>query len=169
MGNYLQNRAHVGLANLRKGKGWLMKYNAVLFIFHEKILSTTYILFFVDKKEAMGHQIPRGGLFEYISCPNYFGEIIIYSSMAILFGLRNASWNSCLLWVICNQVKNLQYFMNLMNTYREYAYCIYDVLIFYKQKIFSPQITSGIMNHQWYISTFQSYPKQRKAVIPFIL
>ncbi|CAL8113982.1 unnamed protein product [Orchesella dallaii] len=104
LANYLQHRAHVGLANLRKGKD----------------------------KVSSGHKIPRGELFEYISNPNYFAEILIYCALAGLFGFKNSSWNYCTIWVISNQ------------------------------------IVSGIMNHIWYIKTFKDYPKQRKAIIPFV-
>ncbi len=31
-----------------------------------------------------GYKIPHGGLFEYISCPNYFGEILEWAGWAIL-------------------------------------------------------------------------------------
>ncbi|ODM95954.1 Polyprenol reductase [Orchesella cincta] len=105
IGNYLQHRAHVGLANLRKGK---------------------------DKNESSGHKIPRGELFEYVSSPNYFAEILIYVALAGLFGFKNSSWNYCTMWVISNQV------------------------------------IAGIMNHLWYLKTFKDYPKQRKAIIPYV-
>lgn len=31
------------------------------------------------------YSIPRGGLFEYVSCPHYFAEILIYLGMAVSF------------------------------------------------------------------------------------
>lgn len=52
--------------------------------------------------EDSGYKIPRGSLFEYVSCPNYFGEIIEWTGWAI------ASWNlaglSFALWTIANLV-----------------------------------------------------------------
>jgi steroid 5-alpha reductase family enzyme len=30
------------------------------------------------------YRIPRGGLFEWVSCPHYLGEIIIYVGFALL-------------------------------------------------------------------------------------
>jgi hypothetical protein len=44
----------------------------------------------------MGYKIPYGGLYEWISCPNYFGEIIEWIGWAIatwsLAGLSFATW-----------------------------------------------------------------------------
>lgn len=31
------------------------------------------------------------------------------------------------------------------------------------------QIVVGLFNHQWYLDTFKDYPKNRKAVIPYLL
>lgn len=36
------------------------------------------------KAGETGYKIPRGGLFEFISCPNHFGEIIEWTGFAIL-------------------------------------------------------------------------------------
>ncbi len=54
------------------------------------------------RKENSGYQIPRGGLFEYISCPNHFGEIIEWAGFALV------AWNlpalSFAIWTVCNLV-----------------------------------------------------------------
>lgn len=43
-----------------------------------------------------GYKIPRGGLYRYVSCPNYFGEILEWVAFAImswsLMGLVYAIW-----------------------------------------------------------------------------
>lgn len=47
-----------------------------------------------------GYEIPRGGLFEWVSCPNYLGEIVQWIGFAI------AAWNlpalSFAVWTIAN-------------------------------------------------------------------
>jgi len=51
-------------------------------------------------RDETGYKIPKGGLFNYISCPNYFGEIIEWTGWAI------ATWNlaglSFAVWTIAN-------------------------------------------------------------------
>ena len=58
------------------------------------------ILFSLRKKRKSGYKIPYGGLFKWISCPNYFGEIIEWIGWAI------ATWSlaglSFAIWVIAN-------------------------------------------------------------------
>ena len=60
------------------------------------------ILFSLRKKRKSGYKIPYGGLFKWISCPNYFGEIIEWVGWAI------ATWSlaglSFAVWVIANLV-----------------------------------------------------------------
>jgi protein-S-isoprenylcysteine O-methyltransferase Ste14 len=36
------------------------------------------------REESSGYQIPRGGLFRYVSCPNYFGEMVEWCGWAVL-------------------------------------------------------------------------------------
>jgi 3-oxo-5-alpha-steroid 4-dehydrogenase 1 len=77
-----------------------------------------------------GYKIPQGGIYRYISCPNYFGEVLEWCGWALatwsLTGLTFAVWT----------------FANL-----------------------APRARS---HHAWYHSHFPTYPKERKAFIPWI-
>jgi 3-oxo-5-alpha-steroid 4-dehydrogenase 1 len=77
-----------------------------------------------------GYKIPRGGLYRWVSCPNYLGEIIEWTGWAIatwsLPGLLFAVWT----------------FANL-----------------------APR---GWEHHGWYKEKFADYPKDRRAIIPFV-
>jgi 3-oxo-5-alpha-steroid 4-dehydrogenase 1 len=58
------------------------------------------ILIHLRKPGETGYIIPSGGLFNYISCPNHFGEIIEWTGFAIM------TWSfpglSFAVWTICN-------------------------------------------------------------------
>jgi preprotein translocase subunit Sec61beta len=57
------------------------------------------ILFALRDDGSTGYKIPRGGLFEKVSCPNYLGEIIEWTGWAIatwsLAGATFAIWTAC--------------------------------------------------------------------------
>ncbi|XP_062054803.1 polyprenol reductase isoform X2 [Lepus europaeus] len=78
------------------------------------------------------HRIPFGDWFEYVSCPNYLAELLIYVSMAVTFGLRNLTWWLVIAYVFCSQT------------------------------------LSAWLSHKFYRSKFVSYPKHRKAFLPFL-
>jgi protein-S-isoprenylcysteine O-methyltransferase Ste14 len=46
--------------------------------------------------------IPKGGLFNYVSCPNFLGEIIEWLGFAIM--TLNLGSTSFLIWTICNLI-----------------------------------------------------------------
>jgi 3-oxo-5-alpha-steroid 4-dehydrogenase 3 len=53
-----------------------------------------------EKTTTPRYRIPRGGGFEYISCPHYLGEIVIYVGLAVLAGgLVTGPWLA-LAWVV---------------------------------------------------------------------
>ena len=76
------------------------------------------------------YKIPYGGMFRWVSCPSYFGEITEWTGWAIMTwslpGLVFVAWT----------------FANL-----------------------APRALS---HHKWYLETFPDYPKNRKALIPFV-
>jgi 3-oxo-5-alpha-steroid 4-dehydrogenase 1 len=88
------------------------------------------ILINLRKPGETGYKIPKGFLFEYISCPNLFSEFIQWSGFALM------AWNfpatTFLLWTAANLFPR------------------------------------ALKHHKWYLSHFKEYPKNRKAVIPYI-
>lgn len=89
------------------------------------------ILINLRKPGESGYKIPYGFLFKYVSCPNFFGEIVVWTGYSIM------AWNiaslSFLIWTIANVLPR------------------------------------GLKHHKWYMSHFNDYPMNRKAVFPFIL
>jgi 3-oxo-5-alpha-steroid 4-dehydrogenase 1 len=78
-----------------------------------------------------GYQIPYGGLFKFVSCPNFLGEIISWTGFALV--TLNLPALSFLIWTLVNLTAR------------------------------------AIDHHKWYLKEFPEYPKERKAVIPFLL
>jgi protein-S-isoprenylcysteine O-methyltransferase Ste14 len=89
------------------------------------------ILFNLRKPGETGYKIPRGGLYRFVSCPNYFGEILEWTGWAV------ATWSlaglSFVVWTLANLLPR------------------------------------AIQNHKWYREKFSDYPRERRALIPFIL
>lgn len=52
------------------------------------------------RKSNQGYQIPRGRLFQYISCPNHFGEILEWAGFAL--AAQNPAALSFAVWTFCN-------------------------------------------------------------------
>lgn len=85
-----------------------------------------------QRKAADGRYIvPKGGLFEFVSSPNYFGEIVEWTGFALM------SWSPAVLAFAVWTAANL-----------------------------APR---ALAHHRWYKETFPDYPKQRKALIPFVV
>ena len=82
------------------------------------------------KKENKGYQIPKGFLYNYISCPNYLGEILEWVGYAIIT------------WCLPGFIFALWTMFNL--------------------------VPRAISHHKWYKNKFSDYPKNKKAIFPFI-
>jgi hypothetical protein len=88
-------------------------------------------LIHLRKPDETDYKIPRGWLFEKISCPNLFGELIEWLGFAIL------CWNLPSLTFFIWTVANL--------------------------------IPRALSHHKWYKEKFSDYPKNRKAILPFVV
>jgi protein-S-isoprenylcysteine O-methyltransferase Ste14 len=89
-----------------------------------------WVLMNLRKPGETGYKIPHGGLYRFISCPNYFGEILEWTGWAI------ATWS------LAGLAFTVYTFANL-----------------------APRAAS---HHKWYLEKFPDYPKERRAVIPFV-
>lgn len=90
-----------------------------------------HVLRGLRKPGERGYQIPEGGLYRFVSCPNYLGELIEWTGWAI------ATWSlaglSFALWTLANLLPR------------------------------------ALAHHAWYRRTFAAYPRERRALIPFLL
>jgi hypothetical protein len=93
-------------------------------------LQSDSILRKIRSPGEMSYKIPEGGVFNYVSCANYFGEIFEW------FG-----W-ACLTWSLPGLAFAIWTASNLM-----------------------PRAKA---HHNWYQENFPDYPKNRKAIIPFL-
>lgn len=82
---------------------------------------------------TLKHKIPRGGMFEYVSCPHYMAEIALYCALTVVLGAPNTTWWLMMSWNFTNQV------------------------------------AVSFLSHNWYLENFPTYPRSRKALIPFVL
>lgn len=90
-----------------------------------------WVLMNLRKPGETGYKIPHGGLYRFITCPNYFGEMLEWTGFAI------ASWSLPGLAFALYTAANL-----------------------------APRALS---HHKWYQEKFPDYPKERRALIPFVV
>lgn len=95
------------------GKWFLWQHitGICLFFFAFILQFQTHVMFASFRKDKTGkkvvslnHHMPRGGWFEYVSCPHYFAEILIYFSTNLIFNGQNYGWWLVCLWTISNQI-----------------------------------------------------------------
>lgn len=90
-----------------------------------------WVLMHLRKPGETGYKIPTGGLYRFVTCPNYLGEIMEWTGFAI------ASWSLPGLAFALYTTANL-----------------------------APRALS---HHKWYREKFPDYPKERRALIPFVV
>ena len=71
------------------------------------------------RKENTEYQIPHGGMFKYISCPNHFGEIVEWIGFAVI--VFNLGTLSFALWTAFNLIpRALNHHTWYINSFEEY-------------------------------------------------
>jgi 3-oxo-5-alpha-steroid 4-dehydrogenase 1 len=101
------NGCYIGTVQHQYGNAWLTdpRFIAGILLFFTGMIiniSADEKLIHLRKGKTDGYQIPYGGLFNIISCPNFFGEIIEWLGFAIMCWSLPAI--SFLAWTICNLV-----------------------------------------------------------------
>lgn len=90
-----------------------------------------HILIHLRDDGSTGYKIPQGFLFDYVSSPNYLGEVITWTGFTI------ASRSPAALVFVIFTLANL--------------------------------LPRSISHLKWYQNKFADFPKNRKALIPFVL
>ena len=96
--------------------------------FYSEHVDITYLVlvcynnvFLLFSESSSSHYIPRGHLFEWVSCPHYLCEIIIYSSLCIIFGGKNDFLLALTLFVcitqICSGILTHQWYRRTFTSY----------------------------------------------------
>jgi len=103
---YLNGR-YLGLHSADYSWGYLLtpQFLSGAFIFLAGYLinqHADWVLFSLRKSGEKGYKIPHGGMYRWISCPNYFGEILEWAGWAVMV------WNPAgfffLVWTMANLV-----------------------------------------------------------------
>ncbi len=94
-------------------------------------LHSDAILMSLRKPGERGYKIPHGGMYRWVSCPNYLAEILEWTGWAIL------TWSLAGL-----------------------AFAVYT---------FANLAPRALSHHKWYREQFEDYPKERKALVPFVV
>ncbi|XP_014665585.1 PREDICTED: 3-oxo-5-alpha-steroid 4-dehydrogenase 1-like isoform X2 [Priapulus caudatus] len=123
-GKYAKYHTYI-LFHPRFPLGILMFFVGMLINIH-----SDHILRNLRKPGELIYRIPNGGMFEYVSCANFFGEVVEWSGYALICWSLPAL--AFLLFVLVNLGARSWH------------------------------------HHRSYIAKFEDYPKNRKALIPFI-
>ncbi|KAL8206126.1 hypothetical protein R6Q57_009677 [Mikania cordata] len=87
--SYLQARWVSEYADYQNDKWFWWRFCVGLVVFlGGMVVNVKSDMELLKLKEGGGYKIPRGGLFEFVSCPNYLGEIVEWLG----WGLMTGSW-----------------------------------------------------------------------------
>jgi 3-oxo-5-alpha-steroid 4-dehydrogenase 3 len=128
--------AAAAAANHHRNLNWMKFIGGVVWVIGMVIQHDSLVRLAVLRKGKVKEgkvDVPSGGWFEWVSCPHFFGELVIYTGLCAFEGFSNVYLNLVLLFCLLNQT------------------------------------LVALETHAWYIRKFKEYPKQRKAIIPYLL
>ena len=156
---YQQTRHHIILANLRRGDNNRASTSSALSSSITTNHNTTNTL-----SSSSSYQVPMGGWFEYVTCPHYFAEVLLYFSYSLLIALDER-------WPHLPRVMSY-YQENAAATTHWHLFflviweCRFVITFWFV--VLNLQF-SAIDNHNWYCTKFENYTKlNRKTMFPFI-
>jgi 3-oxo-5-alpha-steroid 4-dehydrogenase 3 len=115
------------------------------------------------------YRLPRGRWFEYVSCPHYAAEILIYIGFILMFQVSSSGFvfvsDRDLLHTLrippnCDQLRWVSNCLFFMCDWKLTCLLIWVV---------TNLAISASRSHQWYKETFRdSFPTSRKALVPYL-
>ena len=114
------------------------------------------------REKGQTYFIPFGHWFEYVSCPHYLAEILIYASFAILLHPSvhddDADTDGVGV-VVCDANRWIAEICFLILPWRHVVLLLWVAI---------NVAVSAQSSHGWYQNQFKAYPKNRCALIPFL-
>ncbi|CAL5378333.1 unnamed protein product [Camellia sinensis] len=83
-------------------------------------------------EQANEYVIPHGDWFDYVSCPHYLAELVIYAGLMVANGGADLT-----VWLI-------------------FGFVVANLVL------------AAAETHKWYLHKFDSYPRSRFAIVPFV-
>mmetsp|Transcript_1115 Transcript_1115/g.2008 ORF Transcript_1115/g.2008 Transcript_1115/m.2008 type:complete len:320 (-) Transcript_1115:2521-3480(-) len=114
------------------------------------------------EKQMAIYSIPSGRWFQYISCPHYLAEILIYLSFAILLHPVIMAEKTDDMQMDGNMINHDDVTNHICCKVRPWRHMILVCWVFVNLAI------SARTSHAWYQKTFPSYPKHKKALLPWM-
>jgi hypothetical protein len=128
------------------------------------------------------YKIPMDGWFEYVTCPHYFAEVLLYLSYGILIGVdgRLPNLSRCIYFYYFllahpnNTASTSLLSESSSSSYTISLYFIFTILWEFRYIITFLFVVlnlqfAAIDNHNWYCMKFNNYSKlHRKTMFPFL-
>jgi len=117
-------------------------------------------------RDGEHYSIPTGLLYRYISYPNYFCEWIEWSGFALA---ASTSPDFPLLLTALTRAPAARSFTALATLFAPFADSVSPEWAFVLSEVLL-MLPRAVRGHRWYLDRFgESYPHERRVVIPFLL